>query len=85
MKRRSPAPTLRVTAVQMKFRRTVHENVGWICETIAAAAKDGSDAILFPECAVTGYAIDFKTIRPAEIDAARVRIAAAARTNASPV
>src|SRR5438132_458530 len=46
---------LQVAAVQMKFRPTIGENVERIIELIHSSARDGVDAILFPECAVTGY------------------------------
>ncbi|PYM11577.1 MAG: hypothetical protein DME18_13645 [Verrucomicrobia bacterium] len=45
---------LQVAAVQMKFRATIHENVERIIKRIKSAARDGADAILFPECAVKG-------------------------------
>ena len=68
-----------VAAAQMKFRAAMADNVGWITATIYAAAKDGADLILFPECAVTGYNIDFAALAPRDVDAALETIGRAAR------
>jgi len=65
----------------MKFRPTVSANVNWINETILSVAKDGADAILFPECAVTGYNRDFRTLSRSAIDTALDEIASAAKTS----
>lgn len=59
--------SLRVAAVQMRFAQTIPENLQRIDQATAAAAKDGVDVILFPECATTGYACDFGTIDAAEL------------------
>src|SRR5258708_7622921 len=72
-------PSFNVAAVQMVFERRIEGNVSQIVEAIASAARGGADAILFPECAVTGYAVDFRSIHRAEIDAALASIARAAR------
>lgn len=69
----------RVAAVQMKFRRSIADNVAWITGIIEAAAKQRSDAILFPECAVTGYNCDFKKLSQPEIEGALKQIGSAAR------
>ena len=50
-----PAPCLRIASAQMKFRRSVADHVEWITHTIRQVAQDGVKAVLFPECAVTGY------------------------------
>ena len=34
----------------MKFRAAVSDNVSWITEVIHSSAREGADAILFPEC-----------------------------------
>jgi len=68
-----------IAAVQMKFRPGIPENVAWISRAIHSAAEAGADAVLFPECAVTGYNRDFAQIRKAEIDDALDAIALAAR------
>ncbi len=64
---------LRVAAVQMKFAPTVAGNLEKIRRAIATAARRGADAVLFPECATTGYNRDF-----AELDRGEVRAALAA-------
>ncbi len=71
---------LRVASVQMKFRPSVAENVERIIQSVQFAAKERVDAILFPECAVTGYNIDFAEISKASIDTALAQIARAARS-----
>ena len=63
----------------MKFRAGTADNVSWICQIIRSSARAGANAILFPECAVTGYNRDFAEVSPPEIDAALHAIAAAAR------
>jgi predicted amidohydrolase len=50
---------LRVAAAQMKFRPTIEENIAVIDEMISAAAEAKCDVVLFPECALTGYNVDF--------------------------
>jgi predicted amidohydrolase len=63
----------------MKFRASVGDNVSWMTEVIRSSARSGADAILFPECAVTGYNCDFASVTPLEIGAALQAIASAAR------
>ena len=70
---------LRIAAVQMKFRRTLPENVALICRFISQAAREGSDAVLFPECALTGYNVDFRQFRRSEIESGLKAVADAAR------
>ena len=70
---------LNIAATQMKFRADMADNVSWITTTIQASAKAGADAILFPECAVTGYNCDFDAISRAGLEAAFDHIARAAR------
>lgn len=69
----------KVAAMQMKFRATIEENVAWICECVTTAKKTGADAVLFPECAVTGYNLDFTQIKPKTIEVALATIAETAR------
>lgn len=71
--------SLTIAAVQMVFRPDVDQNVALITNTIQRSAEGGADAILFPECAVTGYNCDFTRIRRDDIDRALARIAQAAR------
>jgi predicted amidohydrolase len=78
------ATKLKIAAVQMKFRTTIHQNVEQIIERIHSAARAGADVILFPECAVTGYRRDFKGLTPGPVlkgCAAVARAARAARCN----
>jgi predicted amidohydrolase len=70
---------LQVAAVQMKFRQTVPENVEWIVERIHSAASDGADAILFPECAVTGYRSHFEGLDSQTVGKGCAAIAGAAK------
>jgi predicted amidohydrolase len=64
----NPSPAqLRVAAVQMRFSPTIDENLAGIERLARQAARQRADAILFPECAVTGYAYDFHSLRPAQI------------------
>src|SRR5690349_116750 len=73
--------TLRIGAVQMKFRPTLAENVEIICDFITRAARASCDVVLFPECALTGYRVDFARYRPAEIAQGLAAVASAARTH----
>lgn len=72
---------LHVTAVQLKFRRTLPENVELILRFIARAARAGSDAVLFPECALTGYNVKFRQFSPGEIEEGLKAVAAVARAH----
>lgn len=65
---------LRVAAVQMRFGLTIDDNLGEIAELARQAVRRRADAVLFPECAVTGYAYDFNRLRPAEIRSALLAI-----------
>ena len=56
------AGRLRVAAAQMIFTRTIGGNLEKIARATQTAAGAGADVILFPECATTGYAVDFDTI-----------------------
>jgi len=72
---------MKVAAVQMKFRRTIPENVAFIERHIAEFARKGGDAILFPETAVTGYNINFHELDPADVEAGLRAVAGAARAH----
>ena len=69
-----------IAAAQMRFRATVRENLEVILSTIQALAKQGVDAILFPECALTGYHRGFDALNRTEIERALGAVAQAART-----
>ena len=58
---------MRVAAVQMAFAPTIGGNLGKIRAAIAEAARRKADAVLFPECATTGYSCDFRSLRPGEV------------------
>ena len=68
-----------IAAAQMKFRAAIADNVAWITNSIHVAAKAGADAILFPECAVTGYSCDFAAVSPTQVQTALDAIARTAR------
>jgi predicted amidohydrolase len=73
------AKILRVAAAQLKLRQTLAGNLEVICRFIAEAAQAGSDVVLFPECALTGYNVNFRRIAPPEIEAGLRAVAEAAR------
>jgi predicted amidohydrolase len=70
---------LTIAVAQMKFRAAMSDNVSWITQVIHSSARKGADAILFPECAVTGYNCDFTRISRSEVAAALEIIASEAR------
>jgi len=75
----SPRPNrLRVAAVQMIFADSIDGNVEKIAQAAIQAAAGGADAVLFPECATTGYACDFGALKPAAIRQALRSVAAIA-------
>ncbi len=74
----------KVAAAQMKFARTIEDNLAGIERLLAEASRRRADVVLFPECATTGYAYDFAELRPAEVRSALTavgRLAARFRTN----
>lgn len=58
---------LHVAAVQMEFAPTIEENLAAIERLLGEARRRRADVVLFPECAVTGYAYDFATLRRDEL------------------
>ncbi len=64
----------------MKFRRSVADNVEWITHTIRQVAQDGVKAVLFPECAVTGYICDFADLHEETVRQAMLAISVSARS-----
>jgi N-carbamoylputrescine amidase len=76
-----PAKVLRITAAQLKFHRTLPENVEVIRRFIAEAARAGSDVVLFSECALTGYNVDFHRLVRGEIENGLKAVADAARAH----
>ena len=75
-----PARILRIAAVQLKCRGTLPENIERIRRFVIKAARAGSDAVLFPECALTGYNVDFRQFSPREIESALKVVAEVGRT-----
>ncbi len=71
---------LTIAVAQLKFHAAIGDNVSCITEVIHSSAKAGADAVLFPECAVTGYNCDFARVSNSEIDAALQTIASEAHT-----
>ena len=61
------ARTLRVAAAQIIFAATIEENLDRIEQLAEQAVRKRADAVLFPEFAVTGYACDFSSLKPAQI------------------
>lgn len=69
---------LRVAVVQLIFADSIRGNLAKIERAAIRAAKDGADAVLFPECATTGYACDFSVLEPAALRRALRAVAAVA-------
>jgi predicted amidohydrolase len=70
---------MRVAAVQMAFAPEIAGNLAKIAAALGRARRRKVDAVLFPECAVTGYSYDFSKLRPAEIREALGVVGALAR------
>jgi len=62
----------------MKFAPTVSGNLSKIEVAVRASARRGVDVVLFPECAITGYACDFSKLKRAAIHDALSRVSALA-------
>ena len=60
----SEQKSLRVAAVQMIFADSSAGNLEKIEHAATKAAAARADAVLFPECATTGYACDFGALKP---------------------
>ncbi len=67
-------PHLRVAAVQMRFAPTIAGNLAKIEAALRTAVQRGADAVLFPECATTGYACDFSSLKPTELNNALAQV-----------
>lgn len=63
-----PLKVLRIGAAQVRFRATIAENLETIRRFVAEAAYTGCDVVLFPECAVTGYNLDFREVSQRDIE-----------------
>jgi predicted amidohydrolase len=73
---------LRVAAAQMVFAKTLAGNVAQIADLARQARRRRADVVLFPECATTGYAYDFPSLRPPQIREALNAISAIAKQHA---
>jgi len=74
-----PAPKrLRVAAVQMIIADSLAGNLEKIERAAIEAARNGADAVLFPECATTGYTYDFRSLKRAALSQTLHSIAAIA-------
>jgi predicted amidohydrolase len=67
--------SLRVAAVQMKFAPSIAENLAKIESAVGEAKRRRADAVLFPECAMTGYACDFRALARKDLAAALETVA----------
>src|SRR5438034_6934054 len=76
-----PANIVQIAVAQMKFRPTLRENLETIRRFIDEAARTGSDVVLFPECALTGYNVDFRRLARDEIENGLNTVADAARAH----
>jgi predicted amidohydrolase len=65
----------------MIFAPTMVGNLEKIRRATAGAAAEGADAVLFPECAVTGYACDFGALKPQTLREALHAVAAIAASH----
>ncbi len=63
----------------MRFAPRISENLDAIRRAVQWAARRGVDAILFPECATTGYAFDFSSLTRKEISDALHAVSEMAR------
>src|SRR5258705_1123972 len=66
-RREKAGASWRVAAAQMKFADRIAGNLEKIERAVGSAARRGTDVVLFPECAVTGYGCDFSSLTPGEI------------------
>lgn len=69
----------------MRFLPTIEGNLAAIERLLAVAARRRADAVLFPECATTGYGYDFAQLRPAEVRAALTHVGRLAARHATNV
>jgi omega-amidase len=74
-----PQPArLRVCAVQMKFAPTIDGNLLAMARLLKSPRCRCADAVLFPECATTGYSCDFSRVTRADIRGALAAVSALA-------
>lgn len=70
---------MRIAAVQMKFAASLEGNLAKVEAALRAATRRRANAVLFPECATTGYNRDFTKLSPQEVRAALERVGELAR------
>lgn len=75
---RKRSSRLRIAVAQMNSFGSLDENLGRIEELATAASQTGADAVLFPECATTGYGCDFGALHTEKLRAGLWRLAALA-------
>lgn len=68
-----------VAAAQKIFRPAIQENLSGLVATVESLRRQHVDAVLFPECAITGYGCDFGRIEPRRVEAALAVMASTAR------
>ena len=62
----------------MVFAPTIEGNLARMEDAASRAAASGADALLFPECATTGYSVDFATLAKPAVNGALDAVAAMA-------
>ena len=78
----SAGPMIKVSAVQMRSEPVLQNNVTKICDYIGTLASQGTQILVFPECALTSYdATTIKEANQAEVEAAISSIAGACKTS----
>ena len=55
----TPSATLTLAVAQMRLDRRLEDNLAQIATMLRQAAHEGVDLVLFPECALTGYDLDY--------------------------
>jgi len=75
------AKILRVAAAQMIFHATIAENVAAVCKFIGEAAHACCDVVLFPECAMTGYNLNFTKLNCDQLEQGLKTVSISAREN----
>ncbi len=73
--------SLRVAVVQLRFQNTLEANLRQLQEGIRRAAHRGADVVLFPECATTGYPVDFRSLDRSALRDCLAQVGAAAATH----
>lgn len=72
---------LRVGVVQMRFGRSIGENLAKIENAVGEASRKRADVVLFPEAATTGYGADFAQLKRTDIREALTQVGSVAKAN----